>query len=291
MTNIITIACGVILIILIPLLLNCFLPSSDKASWLAFWGSYIGGLLTSLIAIFILNRQLRQNHKENESNRQLQISVFQYEQKMALLQDLRKALINYQVSYNFLEIDRIFDHMIKGNYNEQDCQSLKNLIRDVDGKNLLATSIIKDLEESEILNEYKIKNNVLYDNYCTVIADLLFFYDFIITLPKDYTERKRYIIIRTDSNVYEDKEKIKDLLYHKLGYKKPKPIRSIIRECDDIRNLEKYVPDILISRLKDTYSGNDLKDKLKLTIVNLISFEKEKLDKTLYENKASSQKS
>lgn len=286
MTNIITIACGVILIILIPLLLNCFLPSINKASWLAFWGSYIGGLLTSLIAIFILNRQLRQNYKENESNRQLQISVFQYGQKMALLQDLRKALINYQVSYNFLEIDRIFDHMIKGNYNEQDCQSLKNLIRDVDGKNLLATSIIKDLEESEILNEYKIKNNVLYDNYCTTIVDLLFFNDFIKDIPKGDTKRKEYINRETSDDVVVDNKICS--LYKSLKYEIPKSIRSIIREIKDIENLEKYAPDILISRLKDTDPGNDLKDKLKLTIVNLISFEKEKLDKTLKENKVSS---
>ncbi|WP_018463232.1 hypothetical protein [Segatella paludivivens] len=286
MTNIITIACGVILIILIPLLLNCFLPSINKASWLAFWGSYIGGLLTSLIAIFILNRQLRQNYKENESNRQLQISVFQYGQKMALLQDLRKALINYQVSYNFLEIDRIFDHMIKGNYNEQDCQSLKNLIRDVDGKNLLATSIIKDLEESEILNEYKIKNNVLYDNYCTAIVDLLFFNDFIKDIPKGDTKRKEYINRETSDDVVVDNKICS--LYKSLKYEIPKSIRSIIREIKDIENLEKYAPAILISRLKDTDPGNDLKDKLKLTIVNLISFEKEKLDKTLKENKVSS---
>ena len=205
---------------------------------------------------------------------------------MALLQDLRKALINYQVSYNFLEIDRIFDHMIKGNYNEQDCQSLKNLIRDVDGKNLLATSIIKDLEESEILNEYKIKNNVLYDNYCTTIVDLLFFNDFIKDIPKGDTKRKEYINRETSDDVVVDNKICS--LYKSLKYEIPKSIRSIIREIKDIENLEKYAPDILISRLKDTDPGNDLKDKLKLTIVNLISFEKEKLDKTLKENKVSS---
>lgn len=39
--------------------------TGDSSSWLSFWGSYIGAVLSSAIALYILYKQNQQNHTEN----------------------------------------------------------------------------------------------------------------------------------------------------------------------------------------------------------------------------------
>ena len=36
--------------------------TGDSSSWLDFWGSYIGAVLSSAIALYILYKQNQQNH-------------------------------------------------------------------------------------------------------------------------------------------------------------------------------------------------------------------------------------
>lgn len=273
-------------IILIPPILNWLIKLpiiykivGDDKIWLSFLEKNIGGILSSCIAIFILFRQLRQNHQENNSNRQLQISVFRYGQKMSLLQELRKALVDFQVSFNYLEIDRITEHMINGNYNEDDSKSLTNLIREVDEKGFIVAIIIQNIDQSDSLNKCKETYNVLYHNYGTMISDLLFFYDFIKDILKGNTEEVEYFNREIGNSTAIDPKM--SLLYKSLHYEIPKSIRSIIMEINDKNNIEKSAPDILRERLEYTNSGADLKEKLKQRIVELISFEKEKLDEIL----------
>ena len=89
----------VLLILLAPIAINfillipVFLPiAGDDKTWLAFWGSYSSALITSMITLFVLYRQLMQNQKENEENRktnkeeneknrQLQLRVLKHQQE------------------------------------------------------------------------------------------------------------------------------------------------------------------------------------------------------------------
>lgn len=64
-----------------------------NVDWLAFWGSYLAALISALIAFLILFIQRRDNHIENEQNRQLQINVLKYQQEMQWLNEKRQIVI------------------------------------------------------------------------------------------------------------------------------------------------------------------------------------------------------
>ena len=49
--------------------------------WLAFWGGYLGAIISAAVAFVILAIQNKQNHLENKSTRNLQISILEYQNK------------------------------------------------------------------------------------------------------------------------------------------------------------------------------------------------------------------
>src|SRR5574344_1932475 len=123
------------IIILVPIGLNCLilLPAffpfvGDDKMWISFWGGYIGSVLMGIITLMVLHKQLKQNHDENEKNRSLQLSVLKYNQSLNVLRDLRSALVNFQISFNYIEINRVIGKMINGDYNRDDYYSLNNLV-------------------------------------------------------------------------------------------------------------------------------------------------------------------
>lgn len=79
-------------VILIPCLINLIMIQpriyrivGNDTSWLSFWGGYIGSVISSAIALFILWKQLNQNHQENEENRKLQLKNIEYQQKKSVV--------------------------------------------------------------------------------------------------------------------------------------------------------------------------------------------------------------
>jgi len=102
--------------------------------WLSFWGSYMGGVLSSIIAIFILYKQIKQNHSENEHNRELLLKQLQdtheenevnrklelysidYHQQKEWLNDMRKACIRNIYSYDVNELIEITNKMQVDSY-------------------------------------------------------------------------------------------------------------------------------------------------------------------------------
>ncbi len=109
---------AIAVIILAPVVLNCVLqiPAfvrivGDNTDWLTFWGSYLGGIISTLTALFILYKTLQQNHEENEKNREanelanennrkLQIRILEYQQQMQWLNLFRQASAEYVQLYN-----------------------------------------------------------------------------------------------------------------------------------------------------------------------------------------------
>lgn len=109
---------AIVVIILAPVALNYILqiPAfvrivGNNTDWLTFWGSYLGGIISTLTALFILYKTLQQNHEENEKNREanelanennrkLQIRVLDYQQQMQWLNLFRQASAEYVQLYN-----------------------------------------------------------------------------------------------------------------------------------------------------------------------------------------------
>ena len=112
----------IILIIVIifgtPLLLNKlilrpkrFAIVGDGSDWLMFWGTYLGSIISALVAFFVLFKQLKQNHAENEENRATnaqeneknriqQYNRLMYEQETKRLDTLKSTCIDLLAAHS-----------------------------------------------------------------------------------------------------------------------------------------------------------------------------------------------
>ena len=104
----------ILLIISVPIIINCLIlkPAMFKfvgkdTDWLNFWGAYIGTVLSSCIAFYVLRKQLSQNQNENENNRTLQINILKYQQKSQWLTELKIKLAEYYKAFSFNDINAI----------------------------------------------------------------------------------------------------------------------------------------------------------------------------------------
>ena len=152
-----------LLIIATPLIINTLMVqpmlfpiTGDSSSWLGFWGSYIGAVLSSAIALYILYKQNQQNHVENIANRNLQLSVIKYNQELDKLRDLRTALVDFQASFDYIEITNIASKFIDGHFGEEERARLKYLVRDIDEKGFKATLLLNLMSSSNSVNEFNL---------------------------------------------------------------------------------------------------------------------------------------
>lgn len=113
---------GIILVLLFPIALNYILliPTNapilgDSNGWLAFWGCYLGAIISSAIAFTILFIQRKDNHQENRNNRQLELNILAYQQQCQWLAELRKAMADYINLYNENELKEIINYIKFGN--------------------------------------------------------------------------------------------------------------------------------------------------------------------------------
>lgn len=113
---------GIILVLLLPIALNYILLIPINASilgesngWLAFWGCYLGAIISSAIAFTILFIQRKDNHRENRNNRQLELNILAYQQQYQWLAELRKAMADYVNLYNENELKEIINYIKWGN--------------------------------------------------------------------------------------------------------------------------------------------------------------------------------
>ena len=103
-----------IVAIVAPIILNFVLlcPAitpivGNNVEWLSFWGGYLGAIISSSISFIILAIQYKQNHNENETNRQLQINILNYQQETQWLNSLRKACADFIISIDTNELKEI----------------------------------------------------------------------------------------------------------------------------------------------------------------------------------------
>lgn len=104
----------IIIIIIAPVALNCLMlkPAIFKfvgkdTDWLNFWGAYIGVVISSAMAFYVLYKQLEQNHIENDKNRKLQMNILEHQQKTAWLADLKNRLIDYHFAFSQNDINKL----------------------------------------------------------------------------------------------------------------------------------------------------------------------------------------
>ena len=105
-----------LIVILLPIGLNFILQIprfapivGDDTNWLTFWSGYLGAIVSAGVAFFVLHRQLKQSHEENERNRKLQLKTFQYQQQMQWLNNMRKACIENIHAYDINQFNTVVE--------------------------------------------------------------------------------------------------------------------------------------------------------------------------------------
>lgn len=273
-----------LLIIATPLIINTLMVqpmlfpiTGDSSSWLGFWGSYIGAVLSSAIALYILYKQNQQNHVENIANRNLQLSVIKYNQELDKLRDLRTALVDFQASFDYLEINNIASKFIDGHYGEEERARLKYLVRDIDEKGFKATLLLDLMSSSNSVNEFNLVYNKIYNRYGLILGDFSSFLDLMQDLPQSKAGKRTYI--EKQLNVWEtyDKQQKEKVINKISGFTPPKSISEIIKSHSNYENIEEEASDIVKERLRETIKDSSLKENLKTCIQNILSEEQNRI--------------
>lgn len=143
-------------LIIAPVLINYLIlkPAffnfvGKDTDWLGFWGAYIGTILSSVIAFYVLYKQLEQNHNENENNRLLQISVLEYQQKMFWLNMLKSKIIEYFDAFNWNEWGFIREDIILQKDREDIRKRLRLLVDKVNILDLEVRLLLSQCSDDE----------------------------------------------------------------------------------------------------------------------------------------------
>lgn len=273
-----------LLIIATPLIINTLMVqpilfpiTGDSSSWLSFWGSYIGAVLSSAIALYILYKQNQQNHTENIANRNLQLSVIKYNQELDKLRDLRTALVDFQASFDYMEITNIASKFIDGHFSEEERARLKYLVRDIDEKGFKATLLLDLMSSSNSVNEFNLVYNKIYNRYGLILGDFSSFLDLMQDLPQSKAEKRAYI--EKQLNVWEtyDKQQEEKVINKISGFTPPKSINEIIKSHGNYENIEEEASNIVKERLLETIEDSSLKEILKKCIQNILSEEQNRI--------------
>ena len=273
-----------LLIIATPLIINTLMVqpilfpiTGDSSSWLSFWGSYIGAVLSSAIALYILYKQNQQNHTENIANRNLQLSVIKYNQELDKLRDLRTALVDFQASFDYMEITNIASKFIDGHFSEEERARLKYLVRDIDEKGFKATLLLDLMSSSNSVNEFNLVYNKIYNRYGLILGDFSSFLDLMQDLPQSKAEKRAYI--EKQLNVWEtyDKQQEEKVINKISGFTPPKSISEIIKSHGNYENIEEEASNIVKERLLETIEDSSLKENLKKCIQKILSEEQNRI--------------
>ena len=186
----------VIAIIVAPIAINFILqiPAfvciiGDNTDWLTFWGSYLGTIISTLTALFVLFRTLQQNHEENEwnrlenekaneQNRQLQIKVLEYQQQMQWLNAFRQASAQYTQIYNINDLVEISNMLIASP--TEACSMIKSLY---DRTRVFYTQLLYVLKEDGDTTDLMGQIDPKFDQYNDVLQDLQQIITFRMTYP------------------------------------------------------------------------------------------------------------
>lgn len=251
--------------------------TGDSSSWLSFWGSYIGAVLSSAIALYILYKQNQQNHTENIANRNLQLSVIKYNQELDKLRDLRTALVDFQASFDYIEITNIASEFVDGHFGEEERMRLKYLVRDIDEKGFKTTLLLDLMPKSNSVNKFNLIYNKIYNSYGLILEEFTSFLDLMQNLPQNKAEKRDYIKEHLKYWEIYDKQQ-KEMVINKIpGFTPQKSISEIIKSHGNYENIEEKASDIIKERLLETIGDSSLKENLKECIQNILSEEQNRI--------------
>jgi len=269
-----------LIFILIPILLcaSCyfsipFFNTAGSSAWLSFWGGYLGSGIMVGVTLYVLDRQLFQNHKENLCNAVLQIATLTNNEEKTHIDKLADTAIELQSSFDFLTINQVAERMFKGQYLSSDVVLLNSLIREVDRLNFKVDILLKPIPQSKYIKEYNTICTNLYWGYGLLIGDFIFFIDLMKDLPKRKELIKPYILREIQSSRNVENESAPNLASIP-NLKIPKRIFEIIEENNYYEDIKLNASKIISKRLLQSIGqDSQLKESLKFTIIDMVNYE------------------
>ena len=171
---------GLLLVPLFPIALNYVLLIPINApilgegnGWLAFWGCYLGAIISSAIAFAILFIQRKDNHQENRNNRQLELNILAYQQQCQWLAELRKAMADYVNLYDENELKEIINFIKFGNI-DMVLPKIKKLYDDLTKTDSIIAMIMAENAQRENKHNYKGSFSENQNKLSVMISDLQF---------------------------------------------------------------------------------------------------------------------
>ena len=196
-------------VLVLPVVLNfiVFKPTSKLSvgtlqDWMSFWGSYLGATIPAIVAFVILGIQRKDNKLENEKNRAFilmrnitqnrkdywnremngekdmaesdkrkQLDILAYEQEKERLCELREALTDYICAYRENYINNIVSCMYCSSY-EYVQKKIENLLGNLIKADTTLELIILNNEEKDGVCSYKIRLDIYFNQYVSIIKDL-----------------------------------------------------------------------------------------------------------------------
>lgn len=242
-------------ILLLPLNANIV---GDSTHWLSFWGGYLGAIISSAVAFIILYVQYKNNSKENESNRKLQVSVLSYQQECLWLNNLREAMINNLKWYHTNHLIDVSNSISKNNDVYQTISQIGGLIDNLINSDTLVGTMMPKCDNRFQLNRYNKKRNSSYKKYMNVLLDLQIITSIICNKLHKSNLDKAAINWRNAAS---------------------KELMDYIELSDD--DLTINIEDFFNSRIE---SCNDLFEELRTTIIDCLSEEQIRIDSIVNSN-------
>ena len=269
----------ILAVVLAPLIINvlilwpaffCFV--GEDTDWLGFWGAYIGTILSSVIAFYVLHKQLEQNHVENRNNRELQISILEYQTKNQWLTELKIKLAEYYKSFSFNDINAIADRILtkETNASIQIKETRTSLKQIIDSFNIADFSkgimFLNELTKEE--SEFIAKLKSYSDEFCALLEDIDWYMFKVYGYNGGDDILKDMYVKQTKSYQQEEHTHIS----------KSRRIWDIIIEYN--YKITSKNKEIISTRMKEAML-NIKADDIQKTIVNLIDFEQETINNIL----------
>lgn len=196
---------------------------------------------------------------------------------MDKLRDLRTALVDFQASFDYIEITNIASKFIDGHLGEEERMRLKHLTLDIDEKGFKATLLLDLMPKSNSVNKFNLIYNKIYNSYGLILEEFTSFLDLMQDLPQNKAKKKDYIEEHLKYWEIYDKQQ-KEMVINKIpGFTPQKSISEIIKSHGNYENIEEEASDIIKERLLETIGDSSLKENLKECIQNILSEEQNRI--------------
>lgn len=261
----------ILAVVLAPLIINVLIlwPAFFRfvgadTDWLGFWGAYIGTILSSVIAFYVLHKQLEQNHAENRNNRELQISILEYQTKSQWLTELKSKMVDFYNAFSQNDITMLgdcFGSYDNKEYINKEIKRISDKMKIADfAKGLLFPSKL-DNKESECL----VKLKGYTEEFNAILEDL----NWLVNLYDNENFRKDCIVRNKITQNFKKRAK----QYNNI---KSQRVWNLI----DLDATKIYISSIANQRI---YEGVKMisPDKIISIISELIDYEQEKVNKII----------